>query len=127
MGIMPDAFYYDDTELSIGLGSGVKTSVLCIDEVTYQLVESGSVKVLLIPDKGNVTVLPDDYLDVDYVVCDGLPENYNLLDCETIIFSGTYKKYKESYNSLREITEGVIRNNNNIKISLSDGGCNAEN
>ncbi|MEE1219214.1 MAG: ComEC/Rec2 family competence protein [Ruminococcus sp.] len=126
INVIAENYYYDNTEFRAELCYGVYSNVLCIDSVTYQLVQSDDIKILILPNNSDVSVLPDNYLDADFVICDKLPKNSNLLSCNSLIFSGTEYAFNKNYNSLKEITSDLILTDKNIKISLSNGGYNAE-
>ena len=57
--------------------------------------------------------IPEKYRNADFLIIDKLPENYELLSCDTLIYSGKADYYTKNINSIKEI-------NKNIKVTYED-------
>lgn len=118
----------DNTHFKLNVASNVTNEVLCRNGVMYQLVKSASASILFIPSSGNADDLPNSFTKADYLLTDGKIKNANRLYCKHIIFSGSNSDYGNYVNSLKEISDDIIKTSDgNISVSLSDGGYNAEN
>lgn len=103
----------------INLTKTVVDTVICIDGVTYQYICGEEADVLFVPSGGDIAKLSAKYRTADYVIVDDIPENIELLDCNTIIFAATGSNYKEEYSYLADLYNEVLSNrNNSIKIDL---------
>lgn len=111
--------FADNVHFTLDFSFGVTDDVINIDGATYQFVKTEQSSLLFIPDNGDIGNLPEIYRSADYVLIDKMPDNYELLKCCTIIFSGSKEQYNEQYNSLKEISDNIMTTaDENINITL---------
>lgn len=109
----------DNVEFTVNLTSTVTDTVLNIDGITYQLVKGNNASLLFVPSGGDIAALPEEYRTADYLLIDSIPDNPQLLDCDTLIYSETEKKFTENYSSLKEICSNIISvSNGKTEINL---------
>ena len=65
---------------------------------------------------------PEKYRNPDCLLIDTVPENFDLISCNTVIFSGSEKQFKKNYDSIKEISPTVISTSErNITVNLNGG------
>lgn len=112
----------NNLQFTLNLSGNVSDTILCVDDVVYQLIYSKSCSVLVMPSEADISKLPDEFRNADYAVLDAIPQNKDLLNCRKIIYSGTSNNYKENYNSLAEICKEVINTSQtDVIIDLKEG------
>ena len=107
-----------NVHFTLNISADVTDEVMCVDGVTYQYIKSDSKTMLFAPTGADISKLPEHYRTVDYLLTDTPPQNYSLLDCEIVIFSGEEKKLKENYNSLKEISDRIIYTDSTIELEF---------
>ncbi len=115
-----------NTSFVLELCSGVNDTVYSINSGAVQYINANMVSVLLLPSNCDVSLLPEEIRTADYVVCETLPKNYELIDCSTVVFCGTEKQFEKSEEKLCNFADNVItlynKNENKIfKVKLSEG------
>lgn len=112
----------NNLQFTLNLSGNVSDTILCVDDVVYQLIYSKSCSVLVMPSEADISKLPYEFRNADYAVLDAIPQNKDLLNCRKIIYSGTSNNYKENYNSLAEICKEVINTaQTDVIIDLKEG------
>ncbi|MCQ2514132.1 MAG: ComEC/Rec2 family competence protein [Ruminococcus sp.] len=111
--------FNDNTQFTIQLNEKVTDNILNINGITYQLIENGNIKILLVSSKGDFSVLPNEFLNVDYAIIDRIPSNFNLLSCNNLIYSGSSSNAEKYKNQLSEYCENIfITADGEINIDL---------
>lgn len=100
--------FASNSSFTINVNTDTAIDVINIDEITYQYVKSEDSTLLFVPSGGDVSKLPEKYRQADILLIDNVPKNYQLLNCNQIVYSGTVEYYKENYNSINEITSDII-------------------
>ena len=78
--------------------------------------------VLFVPTDADLSNLPEKYRNPDCLLIDSVPENFDLISCNTVIFSGSEKLFKKIYDSIKEISSTVISTSErNITVNLNGG------
>ncbi len=77
--------YGDNTMFTVMLNSDVSVQVMAVRGRVYQYVYSDDTAVLLVPDRGRLSDLPERYLCADAVIFEGKADDSHLLDCGRII------------------------------------------
>ena len=78
--------------------------------------------VLFVSTDADLSNLPEKYRNPDCLLIDSVPENFNLISCNTVIFSGSEKQFKKNYDSIKEISPTVISTSErNITVNLNGG------
>lgn len=114
--------FTDNTSFKIHINPTTINDIINIDGVTYQYINSNDYTMLFVPSGGDIQKLPENYTIADVVLIDILPDNHQLLNCDTLVYSGTEPYYKENYNSIKEITDNVLTTfNEETKITLIGG------
>lgn len=113
----------NDVCFTLQLSKNVTDTVLCIDDVVYQLLRSNASTMLVMPSGADISVLPDEFRNIDYAVIDSIPTNYNMINCKYLIYSNTVSDFKENYNSLSEICDDVTNTSeSNVIIDFKEVG-----
>lgn len=107
-----------NVHFSLNIGADMTDEVLCIDGVTYQYISSDNKSMLFAPTGADISKLPEQYRKADYLLTDTLPENYDLLSCDEVIFAGEKNKLTEKYNSLSEISDKIIYCNKTMEFEF---------
>lgn len=114
------AVFGENIKFTIPISDNTTDTVININGSTYQLITTDKTRLLLILKNSDVQDLPEEYRNVDYILTDGIPKNYSLLRCDTLIFSGTDKKYKEYEEKLNAVSKKVLSTiYDDVKISLN--------
>lgn len=104
---------------TLNLSENATDTVLCIDDVVYQLVSGNGYTMLIVPSGADISKLPDDFRNADFLVLDEIPKNESLINCKHLIYSNTSSKFESDYNSLIEICSDVIyAETNDVIIDL---------
>lgn len=112
-----------NVSFTLNISDSITDKVMNIDSVTYQYIDSGSKTLLFAPSDGNIADLPVKYRTADYLLTDGVPDNIELAEAKTIIFSGTKEQYDNKYNSFKELNcKMLCTANGNITVSLNKSG-----
>ena len=74
------------------------TKIKTITKNSYMYIEINidNASFLVVPDGGNTDDIPEKWLEPDYLICNGLPQNYKKINFKNIIISET-KKASEIY------------------------------
>ncbi|MEE1060713.1 MAG: ComEC/Rec2 family competence protein [Ruminococcus sp.] len=82
----------DNESFSIHLNNETTNSVINIDGNTCQHLQVEGKTVLIAPQNADLSYLPKEYRKADFLLSNGLPENTELLECDTLIL--TVNKYE---------------------------------
>lgn len=114
--------FENGVRFTLCLSENVTDTVLCVDDVVYQLISSEESTMLIMPSSADISALPDEFRNTDYAVIDSVPKNYNLLNCKYLIYSNTEKEFKKDYNSLKEINADLVNTyESDVIIDLQGG------
>lgn len=100
--------FASNSVFTINVNADTAIDVINIDEITYQFVKSGDSSLLFVPSDGDIAKLPEMYRQADILLIDSVPENYQILNCSQVVYSGTDKYFEENYNSIKEISNNII-------------------
>ncbi len=102
----------------VRLNSEADVTLINTDGIMYQYINCVSFTALFLPVKSDAKKLPKQYRTADYVILDGIPKNYNLLDCKSAVYTENTGSYYQDRNKiLNEITKNnVILKNRKIEI-----------
>lgn len=100
--------FSSNSSFVVNVNSTTTDEVINIDEITYQYVKSDNSSLLFVPTGGDIAKLPEKYRKADILLTDTVPENYQLLDCAEIVYSGSEDYFNKNINSLKEITDDII-------------------
>ena len=103
----------DNLSFKINVNENITNEICNVDGVTCQYVKVYDKTVLLLIAGTDVCRIPEKYRNADFLIIDKLPENYELLSCDTLIYSGKADYYTKNINSIKEI-------NKNIKVTYED-------
>ena len=73
---------------------------------------------LFVPSGGKIADLPEKYRKADYLLIDSIPDNVDLLNCRTVVFSGNIKRYNSIYNDLKKLDCKILKTTDE-KVILS--------
>lgn len=112
----------DNVQFTLNLSENVTDTVFCVKDSVYQFLKSKNSTMLVVPSGADISELPDEFRNADYIVLDAIPDNENLLHCKYLIYSSTNKNYIENYNSLTEICSDTVNTaESDIIIDLKEG------
>ena len=106
----------ENVHFTIYLSSDITDEVFNADGITYQYVKRNSTSLLFVPRGADISALPERYRTANYLVIDKIPDNADLLNCKTVVFSGTIKEYEKNESYLRKLFNNV---SNNVKSKVS--------
>nr|WP_303252229.1 ComEC/Rec2 family competence protein [uncultured Ruminococcus sp.] len=107
---------------TLNLSDTVTDEIICADKTMFQYIKGKSATVLFVPTDADITNLPENYRNPDYLLIDSVPENADLISCKTVIFSGTEKQLQKRYDSIKEISQTVISTaDGSITVNLNGG------
>lgn len=107
---------------TLNLSDTVTDEIICADKTMFQYIKGKSATVLFVPTDADITNLPENYRNPDYLLIDSVPENADLISCKTVIFSGTEKQLQKRYDSIKEISHTVISTaDGSITVNLNGG------
>lgn len=107
---------------TLNLSDTVTDEIICADKTMFQYIKGKSATVLFVPTDADITNLPENYRNPDYLLIDSVPENADLISCKTVIFSGTEKQPQKRYDSIKEISPTVISTaDGSITVNLNGG------
>lgn len=107
---------------TLNLSDTVTDEIICADKTMFQYIKGKSATVLFVPTDADITNLPENYRNPDYLLIDSVPENADLISCKTVIFSGTEKQLQKRYDSIKEISPTVISTaDGSITVNLNGG------
>lgn len=109
----------NNVHFSINLSPNLTDDVYNINGVTYQYLKGQTKSLLFVPTGGNINDLPQNLRNADYLLIDDVPDESQLLECDTVIFSGTNANFEKQYNSVKEITDNILNTvHKSVKITL---------
>ena len=107
---------------TLNLSDTVTDEIICADKTMFQYIKGKSATVLFVPTDADITNLPENYRNPDYLLIDSVPENADLISCKAVIFSGTEKQLQKRYDSIKEISHTVISTaDGSITVNLNGG------
>lgn len=111
------SIFSGDVHFTLNISDDTFDEVFCIDGVMYQYVSSKSKTMLFVSTGADISKLPKEYRECDYLLIDSVPENYTLLNCKSIILAGEddFEKY---YDSLIKITDKILYSSDLIEINF---------
>lgn len=111
-----------NSHFTLNLSDTVTDEVICVDNTMFQFIKGKNVTVLFVPTDADLSNLPEKYRNPDCLLIDTVPENFDLISCNTVIFSGSEKQFKKNYDSIKEISSTVISTSErNITVNLNGG------
>ena len=69
--------------------------MIAIHGKTYQYLYSRDVSVLLLPNKAQISDIPEELRNADYLIADGEIENAELLDCKKLLTTRSQSQCRE--------------------------------
>ncbi len=112
----------NDLSFSINVNENVSNEICNVNGVTCQYVKIYDKTVLFLISGTDINEIPEKYRSADYLIIDKLPDNYNLLNCDTVIYSGDEKYDKEDYNTIKEISDNIkLTYEDTVTVNLSGG------
>ena len=111
-----------NSHFTLNLSDTVTDEVICVDNTMFQFIKGKNMTVLFVPTDADLSNLPEKYRNPDCLLIDTVPENFDLISCNTVIFSGSEKQFKKNYDSIKEISSTVISTSErNITVNLNGG------
>lgn len=111
-----------NSHFTLNLSDTVTDEVICVDNTMFQFIKGKNMTVLFVPTDADLSNLPEKYRNPDCLLIDTVPENFDLISCNTVIFSGSEKQFKKNYDSIKEISPTVISTSErNITVNLNGG------
>lgn len=111
-----------NNHFTLNLSDTVTDEVICVDNTMFQFIKGKNMTVLFVSTDADLSNLPEKYRNPDCLLIDSVPENFNLISCNTVIFSGSEKQFKKNYDSIKEISPTVISTSErNITVNLNGG------
>lgn len=111
-----------NSHFTLNLSDTVTDEVICVDNTMFQFIKGKNMTVLFVPTDADLSNLPEKYRNPDCLLIDSVPENFDLISCNTVIFSGSEKQFKKNYDSIKEISPTVISTSErNITVNLNGG------
>ena len=111
-----------NSHFTLNLSDTVTDEVICVDNTMFQFIKGKNMTVLFVPTNADLSNLPEKYRNPDCLLIDTVPENFDLISCNTVIFSGSEKQFKKNYDSIKEISPTVISTSErNITVNLNGG------
>lgn len=111
-----------NSHFTLNLSDTVTDEVICVDNTMFQFIKGKNMTVLFVPTDADLSNLPEKYRNPDCLLIDSVPENFDLISCNTVIFSGSEKQFKKNYYSIKEISSTVISTSErNITVNLNGG------
>ena len=111
-----------NSHFTLNLSDTVTDEVICVDNTMFQFIKGKNMTVLFVPTDADLSDLPEKYRNPDCLLIDTVPENFDLISCNTVIFSGSEKQFKKNYDSIKEISSTVISTSErNITVNLNGG------
>ena len=111
-----------NSHFTLNLSDTVTDEVICVDNTMFQFIKGKNMTVLFVPTDADLSNLPEKYRNPDCLLIDTVPENFDLISCNTVIFSGSEKQFKKNYDSIKEISPTVISTSKrNITVNLNGG------
>ncbi|MCI6824422.1 MAG: ComEC family competence protein [Ruminococcus bromii] len=98
----------DNVSFSLRLNSNTNDTIYAFDGITVQYIVTNNSSILFLPSGADVSKLPENILSVDYILTDGVSENSDLLNCQSIIFAGKEEDFEKSEYELSLISENII-------------------
>ncbi len=108
----------DNIHFKLHISDSVTDDVININGVTYQYVKGKGKSMLFVPSGGKIADLPEKYRKADYLLIDSIPDNVDLLNCRTVVFSGNIKRYNSIYNDLKKLDCKILKTTDE-KVILS--------
>lgn len=68
---------------TLNLSDTVTDEIICADKTMFQYIKGKSATVLFVPTDADITNLPENYRNPDYLLIDSVPENADLISCKT--------------------------------------------
>lgn len=111
-----------NNHFTLNLSDTVTDEVICVNNTMFQFIKGKNMTVLFVPTDADLSNLPEKYRNPDCLLIDTVPENFDLISCNTVIFSGSEKQFKKNYDSIKEISSTVISTSErNITVNLNGG------
>lgn len=117
------------TQSKTTLFNNVEIETKTKNNYTYILIRIDKINLLIIPDGGDANDIPKNWIQVDFLICTGLPQNYKKIKYKNIIITNSKKSsqiclsklandYKNIFSSYYQgnIYINVSSNNNEYQI-----------
>lgn len=106
------------------LGTYAITSIETENGVFTHCTFGGNFDILIIPNGGDCSEAPIEWLNSSICIIDEVPENYKLLKPATVVLSCTAENASKSYGVLSEICENIYLTcyENNIRLRIAQSG-----
>lgn len=108
----------ENTIQTVHLNSTARVTLIDVEGVVYQYLQLENTSVLFVPANSNIKSLPESYRTADYIVLSGIPRNYDLLNCDNLIYAGSLNNYyKEKLLEIEKLYPNLtVLNNNKTEI-----------
>ena len=108
----------NNTIQTVNLNADCKVALIDVKGVVYQYLQVNDKNILIVPVNSDIEKLPEKYRTADYTVLEGIPKNYDLLKCDTLVYAGGLNSfYKDKLSELEELYPKIlIMKNNKLEI-----------
>ncbi len=114
--------FADNCSFTVNLNSKSSVDVVNTGSATYQYVKINGSTLLFAPSEADIADLPEKYRDADYLLVDSVPENSELLNCDSVIFSGLQSNFEEKYEEVKQISDTIYSTTNGTVEFVFGGG-----
>jgi len=91
---------------NLDLWSKAQIKLIPADEEVFEYITAGETEILIVPSGGDCTLIPPKCRVVDVIITEGIPDRYDLLECDTLYIKA--EGYKAD--ATREIMSSICNN-----------------
>lgn len=112
--------FSENQSVQAELWKDVTVNAFNIEGNTFEYISSEDYSILIIPQKADCTDIPENYLTADIIISSACPENYQMLKCDTFVYTGDEEKLSNYTRSFATFSDKIATTvNDNVTITLN--------
>lgn len=112
---------FENQSAQVKLWEEVTVNAYNVEGNTFEYISSDDYTILIIPYGADCTDIPESCLTADIIISCGCPENYNMLKCDTFVYTGDEEDLNEYTRCFAQFSNKIATTvNDNVIITLKE-------
>ncbi len=112
---------FENQSEQVNLWEEVTVNAYNVEGNTFEYISSNDYSVLIIPDDADCFDIPENYLKADIIISSGCPRNYNMLKCDTFVYTGDEERLSKYTRNFAQFANKIATTvNDNVTLILKE-------
>lgn len=112
---------YENQTAQVKLWNEVNVNAFNVDGNTFEYISEDDYTILIIPEKADCIDIPENFLSADIIISSDCPENYDMLKCETFVYTGAEENLSSNTRKFAQFSNQIATTvNDSVTITLKE-------